>query len=370
MHNLILDGTKLLWHKDRVEAWLAGERFAPITIDFSLSTRCTYRCTYCYGLLQTPRFNTLPRDSVMQFLDDAAEIGVRGVIFQSDGESTCSPYFYEAIARGKANGLDLGLATNAYLLKDDKLEEILPALEYVRFNISAADPHRFAEIHGCKEKCFYKVINTISECVRIKRKRNLKVTLNTSMVLLPQYADQITPLIKLSKELGVDYFIIKHCSDDEEQTLRKKYGFHYSDYRTLYPQLEEAQTHSTDDFLVAVKWSKIQAEGKRRFQQCFGPQFFLQASGNGLVAPCGKLFPKRFKKFHIGYLQDKGLKEMWESEHYWQVMEMLTTDDFDPRTCPPWCVQDNTNELLWDLIHGDTALETPQGEVPQHINFI
>ena len=40
MTELILDGQKLAWHKDRVDAWLNGERIAPITIDCAL-TRVT-----------------------------------------------------------------------------------------------------------------------------------------------------------------------------------------------------------------------------------------------------------------------------------------------------------------------------------------
>ncbi len=233
----ILDDTKLAWHKERVDAWLAGERIAPITMDVALSTRCPYRCIYCYGLLQTPRFTTLPRDAAMRLVDDAAEIGVKGLVFQSDGKSTWAPYFYEVIARAKQNGLDLGLATNAYLLKEDKLEELLPMLEYVRFNISGADPINYSKIMGCSEKCYHKAIHMIRQCVEVKRKNELNVTLGISMVLMPHYADQILPLARLSKEIGVDYFIIKHCSDDEQQALRRKYNFQYSQYRDLYFRL-------------------------------------------------------------------------------------------------------------------------------------
>ena len=52
MSERVLDGHKLAWHKDRVDAWLRGERIAPITIDCALTRACTYRCTYCYGMLQ------------------------------------------------------------------------------------------------------------------------------------------------------------------------------------------------------------------------------------------------------------------------------------------------------------------------------
>ena len=63
-----------------------------------------------------------------KFLDDAAEIGVKAISFVSDGESTCSPHLYDAIMRGKANGLDMALGTNGYLLKDEKPGRILEAL--------------------------------------------------------------------------------------------------------------------------------------------------------------------------------------------------------------------------------------------------
>ena len=111
----------------------------------------------------------ITRDAIFRFLDDAAEIGVKAVSFVSDGESTCSPYLYDAILRGRANGLDMALGTNGYLLKDERLSETLPALTYLRFNISAAESRRYGEIMGCPEKCFDKVCETIRKCVNIKK---------------------------------------------------------------------------------------------------------------------------------------------------------------------------------------------------------
>ena len=52
MSEIILDGDKLRWHKERVDALLAGERVAPLTIDCALTRKCSYRCIYCYGQLQ------------------------------------------------------------------------------------------------------------------------------------------------------------------------------------------------------------------------------------------------------------------------------------------------------------------------------
>ena len=274
MKNLILDGHKLAWHEDRVDTWLKGERIAPITIDCALTRRCTYKCVYCYGQLQGNDEKKMTKDVIFRFLDDAAEIGVKAISFVSDGESTCSPHLYDAILRGKSNGLDMALGTAGYLLKDERLEEILPVLTYLRFNISAADPKRYAQIHGCKEKFFEKVVNTIKESVRIKRENNLEVTLGLQMVLLPIFADQIIPLAKLGKELEVDYFVIKHCSDDENHTL----GVDYSAYEKLTDLLKEAESFSNGSYSVKAKWSKIMSGGKRCYSQCYGPPFIMQFS--------------------------------------------------------------------------------------------
>jgi len=366
-NTIILDGHKLEWHRDRVEAWLRGERIAPITIDCALTRACTYKCVYCYGQLQANDEKRMTRDVIFRFLDDAAEIGVKAISFVSDGESTCSPHLYDAILRGKKNGLDMALGTNGYLLKDERLEDILPALTYLRFNISAADPKRYAEIHGCGKDCYDKVIGTIKKSVAIKKKQKLEVTLGLQMVLLPQFEDQIIPLARLGRELGVDYLVIKHCSDDENSSL----GVDYSRYEVMVDVLKEAEDLSSGDYLVRAKWSKILSGGKRCYSQCFGPPFIMQFSGSGLVAPCGMLFNSKYKKYHIGNIAETSFKEIWKSERYWEVVNLIASDKFDARTmCGSLCLQHKVNEFLWGLKKGGVLSPEKSGKLPPHVNFI
>jgi len=261
----------------------------------------------------------------------------------------------------------MALGTNGYLLRDDKLEEILPQLTYLRFNISAADPKRYSQIMGCKEECFSKVYKTIKECVRIKKEKKLSVTIGLQMVLLPRFSDQLIPLAKLGKELGVDYTVIKHCSDDEKGRL----GVDYEKYFDLVDILKEAESYSDDEYLVKAKWSKILSQGKRRYIQCYGPAFIMQLSGSGLVAPCGMLFNNRYNKFHIGNIAEKSFKEIWQSKKYWNVIKLLSSQKFDARTmCGSLCLQHKVNEHLWDIKQNNVAAEESLPIMPAHINFI
>jgi len=372
---LVLDGSKLLWHRERLQAWLNGEHIAPITIDCALSSNCTYNCVYCYGKLQRMGQGNLPRDVVMRFLDEAAEIGVKAISFVSDGESACNPSLREAVLRGRANGLDMALGTNGYSLKDEDLPDMLPALTYLRFNISSATPEGYGKIHGVSAKCRDKVLATIRGAVEIKQAEKLPVTLGLQMVLMPEFAGEILPLARLGADLGVDYLVIKHCSDDEEGSL----GVQYGQYEQLTDVLRRAEALSRPGYLVKAKWSKIMSGGKRGYRACYGPAFILQFSGSGLVAPCGMLFNDKYKRFHIGSLYEQSFKEMWQGPRWREVMGMLSAKEFDARhDCGSLCLQHKVNELLHEIVcegkHVDFTSypppPTPCDSQPMHINFI
>lgn len=370
MDKLILDGSKVLYHRDRIEAYLRGERIAPITIDCALTTKCTYRCVYCYGKMQLiNQFPSIERDVVMDFLDDAAEIGVKAVSFVSDGESTCNPCYAEAIVHGKEKGLDMALGTNGFLLTKESLEQILPCLTYLRFNISAGDKERYMEIHGVNADVYERTISNIKTAVEIKHRSNLPVTIGLQMVLMPEFEDQIIPLTKLGKDLGVDYLVIKHCSDDENHTL----GVDYQKYNEMMETLKEAESYSTTDYQVSVKWSKITSKGIKCYKQCLGAPFIIQMSGSGLVAPCGMFFNDRYKDFHIGNIKEKRFKEIWKSDRYWEVMKKIATPPFDTnKDCGTLCLQHKTNEVIWSIVNDNKGIipEVDQNSLPQHLNFI
>ena len=371
-----LDTTKIAFHKERVDAWFRGEKIAPITIDMALTQKCQYACTYCYAGLQFNPDSPTTWEVYSNFLDDCVKIGhkpgegVKAISLVSDGESTLNPYFYDFVKKGKQNGFDMASGTNGQALKREKLEELLSELTYLRFNISAGEPEAYAKIMGTNEKNFHKVIDTMKECVKIKKENNFDVTIGAQMVLLPECADQIIPLALLGRDTEIDYTIIKHCSDDENGRL----GVDYNWYKTpeALGLLKIAEALSTKDYSVQAKWSKIRTGRDRRYSKCFGPPVLLQTSGTCLVAPCGMFFHTDYKNFHIGNFAQQRFKEIWASDKYWEVMGYLGSDKFDPRhRCGTLCLQDKVNEVLFDLAEKNIPLPDVSGEkIPMHVNFI
>ena len=365
MDNLILDGHKLPWHMDRVRAWERGERIAPVTIDMALTRACNYACQYCYAQLQENQRMSITEDVMAGFLDDCAEIGVRGISLVSDGESTLSPAFDSTVLGAAQRGLSVAVGTNAYLFPRRRASVLLPALDYIRVNMSAGLPARYSEVMGVPETYFHAVVANIRGMVEEKRSRGLGVTIGLQMVLMPELADQILPFAQLAVDLGVDYAIIKHCSDDEYGALGVDYG--------QYPELKTALLHaislSGPVTGIFVKWSKIE-HTNRMYRRCYGPPFIIQMSGSGLVAPCGFLFNERYKKFHIGNICDQRFKAIWESDRYWEVMEYLASAEYDARRmCGSLCLQHSVNTAL-DRHRRGEKLQEATGERPQHVNFL
>lgn len=364
---LILDGTKIGWHKERVDAWMRGEKIAPITIDMALNRTCNYACKFCYATLQENQGYAITKDVMTRFLDDCAEVGVKGVSLVSDGESTLNPAFVHTIQYGHSKGISMAVGSNGYLLDEKRIRDIIPCLTYFRVNITAGEADRYKQIMGVRDGYFEKVCENIKMMMKVKKETGSNCTVGMQMVLMPEFFDQVIPLAKLAVDLGADYLVIKHCSDDEDGSL----GVKYDKYEENYPILKAAEALQTEQTQITVKWSKIGDKGRRSYQRCYGPPFLMQLSGSGLVAPCGMLFNEQYKKFHIGNIVTGSFKEMVRGERYWEVVNYLASPNFNAQQmCGSLCLQHKVNETLDAVKKSGFQMVEPKGEPPRHINFI
>jgi MoaA/NifB/PqqE/SkfB family radical SAM enzyme len=366
---LIIDGTKIGWHKERVEKWHRGERVAPITMDIAWTRRCNAACDFCAAKTQASASPSLdiPKDAAFQFLDDAAELGVKGISLISDGESTLVDYYAESIEYASKLGIKIGLGTNGIAFDKEILERILPHVSYLRFNFSAGERERYAQIMGVKPPIYDKVIENIGLALEVVNSGRANTNINMNLVSDPKDGDQLLPFARLAKQLGVHYAVIKHCFVDDDGMLTVK----TEDYPQLEGLMKECEELSAPDgsFRVVAKWNRIGEGSKRHYTQCYGPQFILQMSGNGLIAPCGPYFNEKYKAFHIGNIMRNSFKEIFHGDRYWEVMKYLGSKQFDAsKRCPPNCLQHIANDWLYKFKAGEKTF--PITPMPAHPEFI
>lgn len=356
-----MDGHKLYWHLDRVNDWMDGKRVAPLHIDVGLSKGCNIKCHYCFGVVQGNRYNEgkniyFPREPLLRYVREAGEVGVKSMALIGEAEPLLNPHVYEAIAVGKNSGVDIALGTNGVLFDTGKDGEMaLEHLTWLRFNISAASAESYLSLHNSPD--FDVLMDKIKFCVKTKRKRNIPVTIGFQMVLTPQDINEVLPLARLAKALGVDYLEIKHCGDTVNNDLGifNKLGM-YDQFKGI---LLQAEQESTETFKVVVKWGNINQKGQRNYNCCLGAPFLLYSSGDGKLYPCGMFFSYREEEFCLGDLTKQSFKDILESDTYWAIMKKVQTEIKVHEECYASCKTNAINEFLY-------LLKNP----PQHINFI
>ncbi len=351
-----ITGHKLLWHLDRVNQWQKGERITPLHIELGITTGCNLACKFCYGIIMwrtsaEKRFD-MPKEAILRLFKDAKGIGVKSITLIGEGENTLNPHFYDILDYARKINLDLALATNAVEFKKEKIKDMLEALTYMKINIGAATPESYLSLHGRNK--FADVIKNIKTCVETKKKYGLKTTIGMQMVLMEENIKDIIPMAKLGKELGVDYLIVKPCSDTPDKRIKAP-SEKYLDLMDIY---KKAETYSDNNYTVIVKWKKLSNLGLNEFKTCYGTQFIIAINGKGDVGPCGHLLGDRIKEFTMGNIIKQSLKDIVSSERYWQIQKKVQTLDVN-RECESNCLHCYINQFL-------EQLKNP----PDHINFV
>lgn len=363
--DMMLDGSNISFHRERVEAWAKGERVAPIFMDIAWTRKCQAACHFCYAQAQSSEGGQITWEHAQQFLEDAAEIGVLAMNYISDGESTMVPWYADSVEKANDLGIKIGAGTNGISTTKPVLERVLPRLMSFRVNFSAGEKKRYAEIMGLKQAVYDVVIENLREAVRLVRDNHWECIVNMNLVCDPKDSDQLLPFAKLAKDIGVHYAIIKHCAVDTDGVLDTD----FRGYAGIEDTLKACEALSDNTTKIVVKWNKLKHQGIRQYSRCYGPPFALQMSGNGLIAPCGPLFNEKYRAFHIGNITTERFKDIWASDRYWEVMGYLASDQFDPRKrCPSDCMQNLTNDWLYRYVEGKATF--PIVPAPANVDFL
>lgn len=370
---LLLDTHKLAWHYDRVEAWENHERIAPISVDMALTRACQANCRGCYAVLQEPQERSrITLDNLYALLDDFATIGVRGISLVSDGESTLSPHYVAFIQRATNLGIDVGGATNGWRFFPEIAEQVLPHLKWVRFTVLSGQQDSFLKMmHGdvSDRHIYWTAMHNISEAVRLKNKHKWDVTLGIQTFVTPEDTAEIIPFAQLAINLGVDYAMIKHTSDDEVGSL----GIDNRAYEPISNLIRQAEKMSTAQTHITAKWSKLIGENAwpPPYKRVYGCSFLLQMSGSGLVAPSGMFFNARHSKLHIGDYTQERFIDIFRSERYWRAMRYLASPAMDAATMMGSLpVTHYANVALDRHVRGIERIRPAHDIKPPHVNFV
>lgn len=353
---LHLDGSKLFWHLDRVAEWRDNKEIFPVHVEISPTSKCNYRCIFCYADYAGHKSRIIPREVYLNLLRDMGNAGVRSCLLAGDGEPLVHPNTVEAIALGKESGLDMALNTNGFLLDPKTSESVLPHLEWLRISVMAKNPDIYGFLHGVPSKNVYTVLKNIESAATIKSQRNLKVTIGLQQVLLPENGEEAPMLARWAKEAGLDYYVLKPFSLHAGNS-------HYKDgvsaifLRDKFREyLLKAEQESCSSFQSIIRWNTFLDDGEKEYKLCLGLPFIAQVGADSKIYTCCPYFYN--DNFAYGDLVKSSFNEIWMSDYAVSLRRQIA-QTFDVSKCMTYCRHHQINKQLWQL-------KNP----PQHINFI
>jgi GTP 3',8-cyclase len=350
-----IDSHKLIYHLPRVCDWLNGKSIYPIYMEISPVGSCNHRCVFCaYDFIGYPN-RKLDCKKFLAFIDEARDVGVKSILFAGEGEPLLHPDIEEFITSSKNSGIDVGLFTNGQLLREELAESILPFLTFVRFSFNGGTKENYADIHKVKPAIFERVVANIKKASEIKERESLDVDIGVQYVLLPENVDYLLKAVKTLKDTGIDYFAIKPFV---QQSHLQSYRIgEQLDLNRIEDILNEAESFSSENFMVIARRESFDGYGKRTYKHCYGTSFVSVLNSAGDIATCLPYWDK--EGFVFGNIYKHTFKDIWIGEKRENIKHYLEKG-INTQECPPNCRPNSINEFLWEI-------KNPR---VKHLNFV
>jgi len=335
-----IDEHKLIFHPRRVADWLEGKEVWPICMEVGPASTCSHRCYFCaFDYVGYPKvfINT---DNLLSALTEAAEKGLKAVMFAGEGEPLLHPDIAKIVARAKNVGLDAAITSNASLLTSELAREILPHLTWFRASINAGTPETYARVHRVSENEFSKVLHNLERAVEFKN----NCTIGAQIVVLPENRNEVDILATRLASIGLDYLIVKPYSQHPKSIVRMP--------TELLPEVH------AEGIKIIMRY---QAEGSLRaektYEHCLGLPFWTYIDAQGNVWGCSCFLGD--ERFLYGNINQETFSQIWEGDRRRKSLEWVE-NDMPIEECRKACRLDQINQYLWEL----------KKAPPLHVNFI
>ncbi len=371
------DSQKVFSHSERLATWLQDGQSFPVTLEIDATNACNHACSFCcWSVLHDQKRDTMSLDQLSNVVDNAARVGVKGLIWTGGGEPLANKYTPTAITRAHEAGMRNGMFTNGALLTPETARTLIRYCEWVRFSVAAGTREDYQRIQGVDD--FEKVKRNVAMMVEIAKEEGSPIQLGATMLLHKSSLHTFLGFVETARELGLGFIQGKPNNnyDHEERStfiqernvrMRRRAGDedaqfeeHSDDYDPEWwatealPVLEEARKLSTPTFRVATSQYAEAKYGQRvgaseEAHDCDVNNFVTAITASGDVVWC-KNYRDR-PEFVIGNVHEQTLEEIWASERRKEVQAMI-----DTRQCERFCQNKKLVRLLRSVRYPDAAL--------------
>jgi MoaA/NifB/PqqE/SkfB family radical SAM enzyme len=340
---------KIFHFKENVDSLPRDKRILPpIHVRIKPTNVCNHNCRYCayrVGGLQLGKdmivSDYIPKEKMLEIIDDLNSMGVKAVTFSGGGEPLCYPYLLEAVKKLAKTKIKFSCLTNGSLLAGEVAEIFAQHATWMRISMDGWDSASYRFYRNVPKSEFAKVINNIKNFKKLKGKCDLGI----SFIVDKHNAAHIHGFIKMAKSLGVNSVKISPCIISNSGKVNNDY--HKTIFNTVKDQIFRAmRDFRGKDFEIFDSYHLLEEKFSKNYKWCPYQQILPIIGADLNIYPCqDKAY--NLDEGLIGSIRRQSFKKFWFSEKnkFFKINPS--------KVCNHHCVANEKNMILLEYLDSD-----------------
>ena len=347
---LLYTKMKIFHFKEKVDSLPldTAKIMPPVHIRIKPTNSCNHHCWYCAyraSNLQLGKDMSLkdhiPKEKMLEIIDDIAEMQVKAVTFSGGGEPFCYPYLLDAIKMLSSTQVKFAALTHGALLEGELAEVFAYKGTWIRISIDGWDDESYAVYRKVKKVEFSKVMNNMKEFKKLRG----KCYLGACLIVDKRNVLHIYDFIKRLKDTGVDSVKISPCivsNDGKENNL-----YHQPLFSQVKEQIKKSVADLAEDsFEIYDAYHELGQKFEKDYVWCPYLQIMPVIGADLNVYAChDKAY--NFDEGLLGSIKDCRFKDFWfrDKKQFFQINPSLH--------CNHHCAVNTNNKLIIDYLNVD-----------------
>ncbi|TLM80546.1 MAG: radical SAM protein [Actinobacteria bacterium] len=320
----------------------------PVHIRIKPTNACNHNCRYCayrVGELQLGRDmdvrDEIPRDKMLEIVEDVVGMGVRAVTFSGGGEPFVYPHLLEAAQGLVSGGVKIASLTNGGNLRGAPAELFAHEASWVRVSIDGWDDESYSRYRGVKHGEFTRVLDNL----RAFKGYGGPCRLGASMIVDRENAAHVHELIARLRDTGIDSVKVSAVVIGDDSAENNAY--HEPIFELVKNQIARAtEEFASADFEVFDAFHQLDARFSKDYSWCPMQQVLMVIGADMNVYPCqDKAY--NLETGLLGSIADVRFRDWWFSDksRFFRI---------DPsRDCDHHCVSNTKNKAILEYLGAD-----------------
>ncbi len=347
---LLYTSTKIFHFKEKLDSLPreVEKVAAPLHLRIKPTNVCNHNCWYCayksenlqLGRDMSQR-SQIPRQRMLEIVDDLGEMGVQAVTFSGGGEPFCYPHLAQTLQALSARGVAFASLTNGSRLHGELAEIFAQDGTWLRVSLDGWDNASYAAYRGVAEGEFDRLL----ENMRGFKKLGGKCLLGVSLIVDAKNHPHLGQTIARLRDLGVDSVKVSPCIVSNDGAENNRY--HAPFFATVKEQVAQAKaTCAARGFEVYDAYHALDEKFRKPYDWCPYQQILAVIGADLRVYSCqDKAY--NLDSGCLGSIEQTRFRDFWfaDKDKFFRIRPS--------RDCDHHCVANAKNKMVLEYLEAD-----------------